>query len=264
MIIKRILSVAFSVALCFALSCCSNNSDENSSSNQTTIKTTEAVTTTTPPVEKIDYEIDPSKPVIALTFDDGPNTTTTKQILDLLQEHQVKASFFVIGNNITEASGEIMKLAFDMGHEINNHSATHSYMNNMTAQEIMAEIKATDDKVKDITGEYTKFFRPPYIATSQTMYENIDMPFICGLGCNDWDPAVTIEKRIESVVSQAKDGAIILLHDSEGNIQTVAALKQIIPQLKEQGYQFVTVSELFEAKNLEISADDTTLYSVLQ
>lgn len=261
--IKAFFTMLLAGVMCLSMFGCSNT-DTSSKSSEIMAPTTEIAATTTSPVEKIEYEIDPSKSVIALTFDDGPNTTTTKQILDLLQEHQIKASFFVIGNNINDASGEIMKLAFDMGHEINNHSTTHSYMNNMTAEDIIAEIKTTDDKVKEITGESTKFFRPPYIATSQMMYESIDMPFICGLGCNDWDPAVTIEKRIESIVSQAKDGAIILLHDAEGNIQTVAALKQIIPQLKEQGYQFVTVSELFEAKGISISADDTTLYSVLQ
>lgn len=262
MIKRRVFGLALAVLMCISVAGCSDDSN-NSSTSQTTPPTTEVTTTTQPQVEKIEYEIDPTKPVIAITFDDGPNTTTTKQILDLLQEHQVKASFFVIGNNINDASGEVMMLAYDMGHEINNHSTSHPYMNNMTAEEIIAEVKTTDDKVKAITGESTKFFRPPYIATSQAMYDNIDMPFICGLGCNDWDPAVTIQTRVETVLSQAEDGAIILLHDAEGNIQTVAALKEIIPTLKEQGYQFVTVSELFEIKGYEISADDTTLHTKL-
>lgn len=210
------------------------------------------------------YEIDPTKPMIAITFDDGPNTTTTVQILDILEEHEVRASFFVIGNNINDSSAKVMKRAYDMGCEIANHSQTHSSMNTMTAEDIKAEIEYTSSKVEEITGEAPRFFRPPYIAVNNTMYEAIDMPFICGYGCNDWENNVTAEMRSESVLKQACDGAIILLHDFYGNSQTVEALKTIIPALKEQGYQFVTVTELFNAKGVEIKADDTNLYSVVK
>lgn len=213
---------------------------------------------------KMTYEIDPEKPMVAITFDDGPNTTTTVQILDLLEEYEVRASFFVIGNNINDKSGEVMKRAYDMGCEINNHSQTHSSMPDLTAEEIKAEIQYTSDKVKEITGEPTRFFRPPYIAVNTTMYEQIDMPFICGYGCNDWEADVTAQMRASKTLEQVQDGAIILLHDFAGNTATVEALKTIIPTLKEQGYQFVTVSELFEAKGKEISGDDTNLYSLVK
>ena len=211
----------------------------------------------------LDYEIDPSKPVIALTFDDGPNTTTTNQVLDLLQKYKVRASFFLIGDNITDASAEVVKRAYDMGCEIENHSKTHSYMNEMDAEDIIAEVQYVSDKVEEITGEPTLFFRPPYIAVNGVMYDSIDMPFINGVGCNDWDPAISVEARIKRIQRQARDGLIILLHDAEGNDMTVEALDTIIPSLLDEGYQFVTVKELFEVKGVEISGDDTNLYTEL-
>lgn len=212
-------------------------------------------------VKPIEYEIDPTKPVIALTFDDGPNTTTTVQVLDLLEKYQVRASFFLIGDNINDESAKSVKRAFELGCEINNHSKTHSYMNKMTAEEIKAEVEYVSQKVEEITGKPTVFFRPPYIAVNDTMYDNIDMPFICGLGCNDWDSSVDVERRLKVMRRHMKDGAIFLLHDAQGNDKTVEMLDILIPEMLEQGYQFVTVSELFEIKGVEISGNDTNLYS---
>ena len=212
----------------------------------------------------LDYEIDAAKPVIALTFDDGPNTTTTNQVLDLLQKYQVRASFFLIGSNITDESAEVVKRAYDMGCEIDNHSRTHPYMNEMTAEEIIAEVQFVSDKVEEITGQPTLFFRPPYIAVSDTMYESIDMPFICGAGCDDWDSSVDVDTRVKRIQRQARDGLIILLHDAEGNDQTVEALDILIPYLLDKGYQFVTVKELFEVKGVPISGEDGNLYTTVE
>lgn len=209
-------------------------------------------------------EIDPDKPVVALTFDDGPNTLTTVQVLNKLEKYGVTASFFLVGTNITDETKDIVKRAYDMGCEIDSHSKTHSYMNQMTADEIKEEISYVDDKLMEIIGKPAPFFRPPYIAVNDTMYQNIDKPFICGFGCDDWDPKVTIDERTERTLEQVQDGAIILLHDSYNNFQTVAALDKIIPALQEQGYQFVTVTELFNVKGVEISGDDTNLYSLVQ
>lgn len=214
-------------------------------------------------VKPIQYEIDKSKPVIALTFDDGPNVTTTNQILDLLEKYQVKASFFLIGNNITEESAKTVKRAYDLGCEINNHSKTHSYMDKMTAEDIKSEVDFVNEKITEITGQQAKFFRPPYIAVNDTMYDNIDMTFICGNGCNDWDSKVDTQTRILRLQRIVKDGVIILLHDAEGNSQTVEALDTVIPYYLEQGYQFATVSELFQAKGVEINGEDKNLYSVV-
>ena len=195
--------------------------------------------------------------VIALTFDDGPNITCTPYVLDVLEKYNAKASFFVIGNNINEESAAVMKRAYDMGCEINNHSRTHSYMNKMDADEIKEEIKYTSELVEKYTGEQPRFFRPPYIAVNQTMFDSIDLPFINGKGCNDWDDKVSAETRIEKVLEQAEDGAIILLHDADMNFQTVQALETLIPELQKQGYELVTLTELFFAKGITPVSDST-------
>ena len=184
--------------------------------------------------------------LIALTFDDGPNTTTTNDVLDILVEYNAKASFFLIGDNITEESAVTVKRAYDMGMEIDNHSRTHSNMSKMTAEEMQAEIGFVDEKVTNIIGEPTKFFRPPFIDVSSEMYDAIDLPFICGIDCQDYMPNVTAQERAEYILNGARDGVIVLLHDAAGNQQTVEALKIVMPELSEQGYEFVTLTELFE------------------
>lgn len=209
----------------------------------------------------ISYPIDPNKPVIALTFDDGPNTGTTNEVLDLLEKYQVRASFFVVGDNITPETESVIKRAYDLGCEINNHSKTHSVMPELAPEEIRAEIKDVSDKVKRITGEDTRFFRPPYIAVNEAMYENIDMPFIAGIGCNDWEENVTAEMRVNKIKEQLRDGVIILMHDAEGNSQTVEALDTLIPYILGAGYQFAAVSELFDAKGVEVGRGDNAIYS---
>ncbi|MGN0609666.1 MAG: polysaccharide deacetylase family protein [Oscillospiraceae bacterium] len=182
----------------------------------------------------------------ALTFDDGPNTVTTPLVIDKLEKYGVIASFFLVGNNITEASAKVAKRAFELGCEINNHSRTHSAMPELAPDEIRAEIAFTSGKIKEITGCEPKFFRPPYIAVNDTMFENIDLPFIAGFGAEDWKDEVSAEERAEKVLAQMRNGCVILLHDMEGNSKTAWALDLIIPALLKDGYEFVTVSGLFE------------------
>ena len=228
----------------------------------TTEETKEETTTTTVKEEAEETTMAVTeKKYIALTFDDGPNTTTTNEVLDVLEQYGVKGSFFLVGNNINSATESVVKRAYDMGCEIGNHSKTHSYMNEMADEDIVAEIEYVNDYVEKITGEAPKFFRPPYIAVNNTMYDLIDMPFICGFGCNDWDDKVTAERRAKVILRQVQDGGIILLHDAQGNSKTVEALHTIIPELQAQGYEFVTVSELFEIKGVEINPNDGNLYT---
>ena len=222
--------------------------------------TMETTTTTKATTEEITVETIEKK-YIALTFDDGPNTTTTNEVLDVLEQYGVTGSFFLVGNNINSNTERVVKRAYDMGCEIANHSKTHSYMNEMDSESIIAEIEYVNEYVEKITGKAPEFFRPPYIAVNDTMYDAIDMPFICGFGCNDWDDRVTVERRAKSIIKQAKDGGIILLHDSQGNSKTVEALHTIIPELQAQGYEFVTVTQLFEIKGVEINGNDNGLYS---
>lgn len=188
--------------------------------------------------------------IIALTFDDGPNTVTTPQVLDILEKYNIPASFFVCGENINADSAKVMQKAFSLGCEIHNHSKTHSDMTKMSVEEISAEINFTSDAVEKAVGVRPKFFRPPYIAVNETMFENIDLPFIQGVGAEDYLDEVSAEKRYKRIIAQSKDGIIILLHDAEGNFRTVDALKMIIPELQKENYRFVTVSGLFKEKNI--------------
>ena len=141
------------------------------------------------------------KKLVALSFDDGPNTETTVKMLDMLKKHKVKASFFVIGNNINEESAKVMQRAHKEGHDIENHSRTHSAMPTLSADSMRAEIEYTSALVEKYVGERPQFFRPPYIALNKTMFDSIELPFICGDGCNDWEANVTADERLEKMLS---------------------------------------------------------------
>lgn len=253
--IKRFGTI-FSICCLMFTSACSSQSDaETVTSAETTAEDT-AVTSETTTAATVPRTYDKS---CALTFDDGPNTITTPQVLDLLEKYDIPASFFLIGNNINDSSAEVVKRAFDMGCEINSHSKTHSFMNQMEAEDIIAEIDFTSDKIEEITGKRPAFFRPPYIAVNDTMFENIDLPFIAGIGANDWDDKVSAEQRAKKIIDTASDGCIILLHDASGNSKTVEALDTIIPTLLDEGYEFLTVTDLFEKNGVE--PQDRMVYS---
>ena len=189
--------------------------------------------------------------LVALTFDDGPTIGITDQVLDVLQENGVVASFFLIGQQITDETRYLVKRAHDMGCSIENHSKTHQSMPKQSRQEIVEEIQYTTDLIEEITGEKPEFFRPPFIDYDQKMYDLIDLGFICGYGCEDWMPSVTVQERIDRVLHDANPGFIILLHDMTDNTNTVEAIKTIIPELKKQGYEFVTVRDLFQKSSIK-------------
>jgi len=190
------------------------------------------------------------KKLVALTFDDGPNTTTTPLILDILEREGVVATFFLIGSNINDSVKPVMQRQVSLGCELANHSWSHSDMSNMSYYQIQQEITNTNNKIYQMVGVTPKFFRPPYISVSNTMYEAIDLPFIGGLTCNDWDNSTSAEQRASIVLNNVRDGDIVLLHDFDGNYNTVQALGTIIQGLKDRGYAFVTVSQLFELKGI--------------
>lgn len=184
---------------------------------------------------------------ISLTFDDGPNTVTTAKVLDILEQYNIKASFFLIGNLINEDSKKMIEREVKLGCTIENHSWTHSFMDKMSAEVIRDEIKKTSDLIEEITGDKPQFFRPPFIQVNDTMWNNIDLPFICGQGVEDWVPEVSAEERAKRVLESACDGEIILLHDLLGNDNTVEAMKIFIPKLIEMGAEFMTVREIFKS-----------------
>ena len=175
---------------------------------------------------------------IALSFDDGPNNITTPQVLDLLEEHHIPASFFLIANNISpETEGQIRR-AVSLGCDIENHSITHRPMADMPAEEVREEIRVCSEKIAAVTGESPRFFRPPFISISPSLFDAVDLTFISGIGCEDWVPEVSAEERIRRMLNIAADGVIYLLHDMTGNVNTVEALKVVIPELKKRGFEW--------------------------
>ena len=139
-------------------------------------------------------------------------------------------------------------------------------MAQMTAEQIKEEYKKCDDAITGITGVRPSFFRPPYLNLSQTMYDNINVPFVCGCGCNDWEDDKDANYRYEHMLEYAHNGTIFLLHVMDGNKATLEAVDRAIPVLKEQGYEFVNLPDLFEkcrvnpvVKNALWSVADPTL-----
>lgn len=202
-----------------------------------------------------------SRKLLALTFDDGPHPDTTCPILELLCEFHAAASFFVLGEHITAKTVPILQRADAQGCEICSHSFSHPDMTQLSADEIRYEITETAKRITDAIGKPPRFFRPPYIAVRDEMFDLIPLPFIAGYGVRDYDAAVSAEERIRGVLQKAGNGRIILLHDSAGNTQTVEALRTLLPELHDQGYDFVTVSQLFTEYDIIPKPHNRILYS---
>ena len=199
--------------------------------------------------------------LLALTFDDGPDPEITPKLLDILAQYQVPASFFLIGEKITAETVPILQRAVSLGCEMCHHSYSHPYMTVLSPRQIEHEIFSATQRIILATGQTPLFFRPPYFAVTEALFSQINMPFIGGYGVRDYDPKVTESERYAGVMHKAADGRIILLHDFEGNMPTVSAVKRFIPDLLARGFRFVTVSELFRAKGVTPRNTDRILYS---
>lgn len=200
-----------------------------------------------------------SDKIIALSFDDGPSNVTA-DILDILKKEKVKATFFVVGS-WGEENAQDMVRAFREGHAIENHSWDHPYMAGMTAEQMTDEIERNADWIESFIGQRPVFFRPPYINVSPLLHETIGLTFINGINCEDWEPSVDAANRTQRILDQAKDGDVILMHDMADNVQTVEAVRTLIPALKERGFELVTVPELFERKGVTPQPHNGIVYS---
>lgn len=243
---KRIMMISLAVATLMFAACGNGSSNpENSMQNPTT---SSADTTQT---EAAASWPEPDK-LIALTFDDGPSRTTMVQVLDILSEYDAKATFFVIGKNINDTTLPVMERAIAEGHEIGNHSMNHLHMADLTEEEILTEYNECQRIVKETFDLDMHFFRAPYGSIDDRMYNLIQAPFMGGVSTGDGTIGSIAADRAWKATSGAYDGAIIVMHCFQGNGETVEALKTVLPELKAQGYKFVTLTQLYEEAGYEI------------
>jgi peptidoglycan-N-acetylglucosamine deacetylase len=184
-------------------------------------------------------------PYIAMTFDDGPSATLTPKLLDLLAAHRIKATFFVIGQNVAEYP-EIVARAAREGHEIGNHSWSHPNLGKMSDEGVRRQLRQADDAIKTATGKRPVLMRPPYGSITGREKRWIHDEFGYDIILWDVDPydwkrpgPAAVRNRI---LNETRPGSIVLAHDIHPG--TIEAMPSTFDALEAKGFKFVTVSEL--------------------
>lgn len=178
---------------------------------------------------------------IAITFDDGPHPYYTEQLLDGLKERDIKATFFVTGMH-AEQNPDVIKRMSEEGHLIGNHTYSHIQLSSSNSDAFRQELIQTNEVIEELTGQEVQYVRPPYGTWDKKFEKELNMfPVLWTIDPLDWcsDNVACI---VQKVTSKAEENAIILMHDEYKS--TVTAAFQIIDELTEQGYEFVTVDEL--------------------
>lgn len=195
--------------------------------------------------------IDPNKPMVALTFDDGPVPGVTDRILDLLEKYHARATFFVVGSRLNKPEAvKLVKRAITLGCEIGNHTWDHAILPGLSVNELRYEIVSTNRIVEKNTGYVIRSLRPPGGSTGSDVSriakeQNMVVALWAQSGnVHEQDPEKIAENVRKQIVNgkELQDGDIILLHDTKDRM--IPAVEIILPQLIQKGYQFVTVSEL--------------------
>ncbi len=182
-------------------------------------------------------------PRIALTFDDGPDAGTTPVLLDGLKERSVKATFFVIGENIEKDGNKaVIERMHEEGHLIGNHTYHHVNLAGLTKEEAHRELAMTDELITGITGEEVLLVRPPFGAFPERMEEELDKLYIkWTVDPLDWTTE-NVDEIVRRVVTEVEENDIILLHDCYES--SVEAALRIVDVLQDEGYEFVTADRL--------------------
>ena len=182
---------------------------------------------------------------IAMTFDDGPNPETTPQLLQMLRERNIKATFFVLGNMVAKHP-EVLKMIADEGHEIGSHSWSHPQLTRISQAAVDKELGNTSEAIFQVTGKKPIYLRPPYGSMKPTLRTYIEDKY--GLTIVNWavDPNDWKNRNSQAVydaiMAQVKPGAIVLAHDIYPT--TVAAMPRVLDDLIAKGYKFGTISDL--------------------
>lgn len=206
------------------------------------------------PSVKVKSEVDPSKPMVAVTFDDGPGPYTGR-LLDCLEKNSAKATFFMVGSSVPNYKSVVKRMA-TLGCELGNHSYSHPKMSSLSDAARRSEVSRTSSNIKSAAGAYPTVFRLPYGdgASNSSVLSSLGLPSIYwSLDTRDWANTGNPQHTINAVLNNVKNGDIILMHDIHKS--TVTAAETIIPALKKRGYQLVTVSQLAKYKG------KTTLHS---
>ena len=187
---------------------------------------------------------------VALTYDDGPSKFTNR-ILDCLERYGAKATFFVIGNSVYAYPDALLR-AHNMGMEIGNHTMTHPRLTSISSSEVRTQLDKNASVVENVTGKRPTLVRPPYGSYNQSVINTAKTPFILwSIDTLDWKTR-NAQKTVDAVLSDVKDGDIILMHDLY--LPTAEATEIIVPRLIDMGYDLVTVSELAERKGISLTA----------
>ena len=204
-------------------------------------------------ISKTESQIDPNKPAIALTFDDGPGPRTM-ELLAQLEKYNAHATFFMLGQKVSSYPDAIRKMQ-EIGCELGNHSYDHPDLSKLDAAGIQSQISQTNEGIRGIAGNGATVLRPPYGAISSTLSSNAGMPMILwNIDTLDWKTR-NAQSTIDAVMKDVKDGDIILMHDIHS--ETIDAALQLIPRLQAEGYQLVTVSELAASKGKTLLNGET-------
>lgn len=188
-----------------------------------------------------------AKKKIALTFDDGPHPIITGRILDILEKYGIRATFFVVGQNVENYPKAFERLA-NSDSEIGNHTYTHRNIGNMSESELLSELERTERAIESKCDRHTFLLRPPEgnfgkVVEKVSLIRGYDI-ILWSIDTLDWAHTPT-DTILDKVTSRLSGGDIILMHDyTSGSAHTCEALEQMIPMLIDMGYEFVTVSEL--------------------
>lgn len=195
--------------------------------------------------------IDQSKPMVALTFDDGPQPSVGNRIMDCLAQYGGKATFFMVGERVGSYKTEVQRMVAE-GHEVANHTMNHKYLQKLGAAQIQAQVNNGNDAIQAACGVRPTLLRLPGGNHNATVLANAGMPMIqWNVDTLDWKTR-NADKTVAAVLNHVKDGDIILMHELYG--ATGDAVARIVPELHKRGFQMVTVSQMAAAKGRSLEA----------
>lgn len=201
-------------------------------------------------------DVDGSKPMVALTFDDGPSKYTDS-ILDTFEEYGQKCTFFIVGDRISWNEDQTKREAA-LGYEQGNHTFGHNVLSSLTDEEMKEKLKGTDDELIRVTGKPSTCLRPPQGKWNDTLKELCGCPIILwNVDSRDWETK-NKESTCKNVIGKVKDGDIVLMHDLYES--TAEAVKEIVPALLDDGFQLVTVEEMGILRTDGVGLEDGVIY----